>query len=449
MLSQIVFSALAVCQIQVGQLPVGSWPSFLGVGGSWASSTTASGNLPQQWSPVQGISWQAELVGHGQSSPVAWGDRLFFTSVAGAKKDQYFVSCLSLKNGAQLWQQTVQNGSPVENSLYVSRAAPTPVVDGQQLVAVFESGNCIALDHDGNILWQRDLNQTHGPFIAEFGLGASPCQDADRVFVLLEHDGPSHLIALDKRTGELAWAAPRGPRRSWSSPMLIEIANEKQIVVSSAGSIDGYEPTSGKLLWSFSDIGGNTGTTPLDCGAGKFLVGASPGRQGENAAQAATSNCLMQIDREGTGWQVTKLWHNADASPSWASPILHRGLAYWVNRVGVVCCINAETGQTVYQGRSKQSCWATPFAVGDRIYLFGKDGLTTVIAAGETFKILAENRLWPEDAPPPDASLQTQESTAERQKAAAMFSGPTVYGYAVVGAQFIIRIGNRVYCVGE
>lgn len=251
----------------------------------------------------------------------------------------------------------------------------------------FSSGNCIALDHDGNILWQRDLNQTHGPFIAEFGLGASPCQDADRVFVLLEHDGPSHLITRWINGRVNLRGRHRGPRRSWSSPMLIEIANEKQIVVSSAGSIDQSprhpESCCGRLGASVA-----IQARLLSYGAGKFLVGASPGRQGENAAQAATSNCLMQIDREGTGWQVTKLWHNADASPSWASPILHRGLAYWVNRVGVVCCINAETGQTVYQGRSKQSCWATPFAVGDRIYLFGKDGLTTVIAAGETFKIL-------------------------------------------------------------
>lgn len=72
-----------------------------------------------------------------------------------------------------------------------------------------------------------------------------------------------------------------------------------------------------------------------------------------------------------------------------------------------------------------------------------------VIAAGPKFQILTENRLWPEDAAPTDATLQTQESTAERQRAAAMFSGPTVYGYAAIADKLVLRIGNRLYCVGN
>ena len=229
---------------------------------------------------------------------------------------------------ARNWHHQVKNSAPVENSLYVSRAAPTPVVDQERLVVLFESGDCVALTHEGQRLWQRDLAADYGPLVAKFGLAASPCQVADLAFVLLEHEGPGHLLALDKRTGETVWQANRSPRQSWSSPAIVYFQGAPQVVISSAGSVDGYQPLTGQLLWSFSGVGGNTGVTPIDCGQGRFLIGASAGRQGEHAEEAKVSNALMQIVPDGDGYAVKRLWIAADANPSWASPIVHQGLAY-------------------------------------------------------------------------------------------------------------------------
>ena len=422
-----------------------SWPAFLGAG---ASSTNAE-TLPIKWSPSENVLWRATLPGHGQSSPVVWGQRVFLTSVEGPQKETFHILCLDLQSGTELWRRSLKNSSPVANSVYVSRAAPTPVVDVSSVIAQFESGDIVAFSHDGDELWKRSLTVEFGPFVAEFGLGASPCQTEKHAFVLLEHDGPSHLVALDKASGRTIWTADRTARRSWSSPAIIAVAGKQQVVVSSAGSVDGYASDDGKLLWSFKDVGGNTGATPIDFGDGRFLVGASAGRQGENADTAKKSNCLMQVTTDGTGWDVERKWIAEEASPTWASPIVHDGLAYWINRVGVVSCFDAKSGELVYRERTKQSCWATPFAIGDRIYWFGKDGLTTVIATGREFKVLAENQLWNPDDLIPEESAPTSESTEERRRAAAMFSGPTLYGYAVVNNRFVLRIGNQAFCVSK
>ncbi len=306
-----------------------SWPAFLGSG---ATAVNAE-QLPLQWKPTENIAWRADLPGHGQSSPVIWGERVFLTSVEGPNKENYQVICLDLKTGQQRWTKSLKNSAPAANSVYVSRAAPTPTVDAQRVVAQFESGDCVAFDHDGQLLWQRDLSKDYGPFVAEFGLGASPCQTDATVFVLLEHDGPSCLVALDKKSGVTLWKADRKSRRSWSSPSVINIAGSPQIVVSSAGTVDGYDPASGKLLWTFAEVGGNTGTTPIDIGDGKFLIAASAGRQGENAADAKKSNFLMQVDREGDDWKTVRVWSTEEASPSWASPscikVTLTGLIAW------------------------------------------------------------------------------------------------------------------------
>ncbi len=420
------------------------WPAFLGAGAVRAESP-----LPLTWSPTENLAWQIEVAGYGQSSPVLWSDQVFVTSVEGAKKESFHTTCLDLKTGAEVWRKTISNSSPVDNSLYVSRAAPTPVVDAERVVVQFESGDCVAYSHAGVELWTRQLGQDYGPFVPEFGLGASPCQTESTVFVLLEQDGPSCVVALDKATGKTKWKVDREPRQSWSSPAIVTVENTPQVVVSSAGSVVGYAAESGEQLWKFDDVGGNTATTPIDHGQGRFLIAASAGRQGENAASAKKSNALMQISRKDDKWMVERKWVTEDASPSWASPIIHEGLAYWVNRVGAVYCIDAATGAPVYTQRAKQSCWATPVAIGDRIYLFGKEGVTTVIKSGREFEIVAENQLWnPEDIKPVELS-EADQASEERRRGAAMFGGPTLYGVAVADQSFVVRIGQRVYCIRE
>ncbi|MCU0707407.1 MAG: PQQ-like beta-propeller repeat protein [Pirellula sp.] len=419
------------------------WPAFLGAG---ASSNVAD-HLPQQWSKEQGIAWKLALTGHGQSSPVVWGDSVYLTTVDGKSKDEFLTYCVDIESGAIRWMNKISNSHPVQNSLYVSRAATTPVVDARGIVCCFESGDCVAYDHAGKQLWKRDLGSELGPIVAEFGLGASPCQTEKLVCMLIEHDGPSYLVALDKGTGDIVWKSERTARRSWSSPATFTIDGVEQIVISSAGTIDGYDAATGKQLWTIEGVGGNTGVTPIDIGKGEFLIGASGGRQGENETAAKKSNGLVRVQKDGELWKASVVWSNEKLAPTWASPIVHRDLAYWVNRVGVVSCVDAATGELVFAERIKQSCWATPIAAGDRIYFFGKDGITSVIAAGREFKVLSENELFDPDQLPPETTQMEEESSEERRRGAAMFGGPTVYGAAAAGDRFLARIGNQLFCI--
>ncbi len=421
------------------------WPAFLGAG----STTPSADNIPLTWSPTEAIAWQSPIPGHGQSSPVVWGKRVFVSTVEGPKKDACIVMAFSLIDGTTLWSYSLDNSDPVENSVYVSRAAPTPVVDADRLIVFFESGDLVALDHDGKELWKRSLSQDYGKFQNKFGLSGSPVQTQENIFILVDDEGPSYLVAIDKQTGKTVWKQDRMPRNSWSSPGLVKVGTTEQVVVSSDGTVDGYDALTGKLEWTFSEVGGNTGTSPYDLGDGRFFVAASAGRDGANTQLAKKSNFLMQVQQDGNGFRGVPLWNSDEATPSWASPIAHQGCAYWVNRVGVVYCLDLATGKVHYKERTKQSCWATPVGIGDRVYFFGKDGVTTVLAAGPEFKVLAENVLWDPDAIEPDPKAGANEPTEERQRAAAMFSGPTVYGVAIADGSIVVRTGDKLYCIRD
>ncbi len=422
-----------------------TWPSFLGQGALVVNPDRAFVN----WAPKEGILWSVATPGHGQSSPVSWGDKIFVTSTDGPNKDDYHVLCIEANDGKFLWDYTFKNSDPVENSVFVSRAAPTPLVDKNHVITFFESGDVVAIDHSGKEVWNRTITEQYGKFKNKFGLSGSPVQNQNHLFILVDDEGPSYLLALEKASGKEIWKQDRSSRNSWSSPAMHTIDGVEQVVVSSAGSVDGYSCATGNLLWTYTGVGGNTGCTPISIGSGKFLIAASAGRDGGNAEMARKSNAMMQVTKNENTWKAEILWTAEEATPSWGSPMVHQGCAYWVNTKGLLYCFDAATGKLHFKERLKQSCWATPYGAGDRVYFFGKEGLTTVIAAGTDFRLIAENQLWEPDEVAIDSSAGVKEQTAERRNAATTFSGRTQYGYAIVGNKIIMRTGDKLFCIGK
>ena len=145
------------------------WPGFLGGG----ATPLPADSVPLAWSPTDNVAWKAALPGHGQSSPVIHGDDVFVTAVEGPLQDTYHVLFLSLADGTEPWRHSLPSTAPVKNSLYVSRAAPTPAVDADRVYAFFESGDLVAVNRDGSVSWSRSLSHDYGPFKNEFGLAAS------------------------------------------------------------------------------------------------------------------------------------------------------------------------------------------------------------------------------------------------------------------------------------
>ncbi|MFG0264742.1 MAG: PQQ-binding-like beta-propeller repeat protein [Rhodopirellula sp. JB055] len=388
------------------------WPAFLGQG---RSETLNAKNLPLTWSPGENLRWKQTIFGKGQSSPVVWGDNVYVTSIQGDMKETCVVMSIGLSDGEVKWTREIESATPVRANYFQSRSAPTPVVDENHLVAFFETGNLVGIDRDsGDVLWERSLTDETGPFQSDIGLASSLAQHGDKAFVLIDHEGDSYLMAVNKSTGETAWKTERFSRKSYASPAIVRIGGKAQIVCSSDGSVDGYSPETGEQLWTFEDIGANTSNTPPAVLEDMVLVGASNGMQDARAVEARESNLCLRIGGDGTRFQPEVAWKTTKATTTFASPIAHQGLAYWITNAGALYCFDLESGELVYRKRAGEQCWVTPVAVGDRIYLFGKGGETTVIAAGPKFKVLAENELWDIDSIPATSSGQFAGPRAEK-----------------------------------
>lgn len=89
---------ISVSPCIAGEPAASSWTEFRNGGSSHSAS-----EVPVSWSPDKGISWQKELPGYGQSSPVVFNGRVYLTTVVGSMKDECQILSFDLKTGEQIW----------------------------------------------------------------------------------------------------------------------------------------------------------------------------------------------------------------------------------------------------------------------------------------------------------------------------------------------------------
>lgn len=394
------------------------------------------------WGPTPPVDWEVPLRGYGQSSPLVRDGRVYITSVSGDLKQNLHVQALGLDDGQELWSWQGPSSSPTPRTPYVSKAASTPVCDEHGVIALFESGNLVALRPDGEHRWQRDLVASSGPLDVRHGLGASLEQDDDRVFVWLERKTDPRVLCLAKRDGEILWDVPGLGATSWSSPRLISVDGKEHLILSGSGRIAGLDPETGQRLWTLEGLGGNTVTTPMPAGPGRFLIGASSGRNSEARSSGPRTNGLIEIAaREDGGFEARILWSSRRATSSFGSPVAHGGRAYFVSSNGVLYGLDLEDGRELYAERTGSSVWATPIVCGTRLLLFGKDGAIKIIRSADEFQEISSHTLGESPA----------ETTAEKQPASAEdaaereFTKPTIYAACVVDGSLLLRRGDRLY----
>ncbi len=381
------------------------WPGFLG---GQATNVSRAARLPLNWSD-ESVAWRVTTPGFGQSSPVIWDDTVFLTSLEGRTKETLFITAVDLEDGTERWRRTLDAAEAFEWNDYVSKGAPTPAVDGERLYAFFDSGDLLALTHDGETVWHRKLGAEYGTVGGNHGVGNSVLLTDDAVVILLTRRTYSYLLAVDPATGETLWKADREPGVAWSTPMLTPDGEE--IVVSASGHIEGFDSATGERLWFFDDLRGNHVPSPTVTDD-LVIVGG----------MAVQANLALRRGRTGVLDRADVAW-TAGSGSNFASPFLYRGCVYWVNPAGVARCLAPESGAVRWTHRLPASIWATPLGHEDHVYFFTTQGVTQVLhARADTPEVVATNHLSV-DAP--------------------------VTGFAAVDDAIVIRAGTEVIRVGR
>ena len=377
------------------------WSGFRGQGNSRASGA----GYPLEWSPEKNLTWDVQLPGYGQSSPVVHGSQVFLTALEGPYKETLSVLSLSLETGDILWRRNFSPTQRTKVSNMVSKAAPTPAADADSVYAFFETGEFLALSHAGELRWQRSLVREYGEFQGRHGIGSSLRLTRTGVVVLAAHSGPSFLLSADKKTGENLWRTERPDGIAWSTPAVCRHRDQEIILAGGGDRLDAFHSGDGSLVWNLDGLEGNRVTSPTPFPGGA-IIGSS--KKGHNLA--------IRFPREG-GDSPSIMWRAPNATTYFCSPLVYRDQAYFVNKAGVAYCLSLATGEELWTRRLQGQNWVSPIGAGDQVYFFSMRHGTDVLRASNRFEKLAGN--------PP-------------------LAGGRLYGVAAVNAAFLTRYGDRL-----
>ncbi|MDP6553778.1 MAG: PQQ-binding-like beta-propeller repeat protein [Pirellulaceae bacterium] len=381
------FVAAAVLIVGTSQFPMGltvvtaqQWTRFRGPNGSGISDAKT---VPVQWTKDD-YRWIAELPGNGHSSPVVWGDRVFVTSADEAEQTRYLL-CLSAEDGSHTWQRKFAFKS-YKHHKNNSSASNTPTVDGDQVYVLWQSrasSSLVALDHEGQELWRYDL----GPYLHGQGGATSPILYEDLVVICNDHKTGSALVAVNRTTGKEVWKIPReGKRACYSTPCVFAAPNrEPELIFTHCfEGIVGVDPSSGRQKWMIDVFGRHSQRavgSPIVYG--DLVIGSSGAGGGEKnvvAVQPASSDT-----------PASEIYRIQRAAPHVPTPLIYNDRLFLWGDGGIVACIDAKTGKTIWTGRVRGNYFGSPVCVDGKLYCADIDGEVVVVEAADTFKELARN----------------------------------------------------------
>lgn len=238
-----VLGAIALSLAGTGNLASGDWPQWGGPTRDFQVETSVA----PRWPPGgPRVVWQRPL-DEGYSGIVVADGTLY---TLGRRGDMERVFATSAETGEPLW--TYEYSAPLPAGLLTNHGVgprSTPLVAGTGLITVGINGTLLCLDRTrGTVRWRVELVTGLGGSQNSRGYASSPIAFGDLILVPVGGKGRA-LVAFRLSDGTVAWKS--GDFESApSSPLLIELAGKIQVVALLDGFVAGFDPESGRVLWS-------------------------------------------------------------------------------------------------------------------------------------------------------------------------------------------------------
>jgi outer membrane protein assembly factor BamB len=246
------------------------------------------------------------------------------------------VVCYRTRDGAELWV----HGDPVRFDSSMGGPGPraTPTIDDGRVYAVGATGLLNCLDAGtGRVIWPVNILEDNQAENIGHGVCGSPLVIGDRVIVSPTGADGNSLAAYDRRTGKRLWRGGQA-QTSYSSPLLAELGDTRQVLLFNSAGVAGHDLDSGRVLWSFPWTNGQeiNCSQPIPNAGGPGQVYLSTG-YGKGSA-------LIQVWRSGDAWSARARWTSRAMGTKFTTAVLYQGHVYGLDD-GILACQDLRTGR--------------------------------------------------------------------------------------------------------
>jgi len=425
------------------------WPQFRGDN---ASGISSSKSLPPDFSADDKVAWRVKL-GDGIGSPVVMKGRVFTTAMVAEQKVAVFG--LDAASGRQRWRTEFATGALPRITPPNSHASSTPAADEERVYVYFSTIGLLAFDAaTGAELWRYAMPKP--AYLMDWGAASSPIIHKGMVIFCQDDDLAPFLVAVDAKTGKERWKTLRKDMLAgYALPVICEANGRTDLVIAGSGKLKGYDPATGKELWTCNTLLRTIMTSPVVHDGVIYIAVQSYGdatrtlkhallewldtnqdgiltreetpkefherfdssdknkdrkigpEEIDTAFQssdnmAAGGNIIQAIKGGGTG-DVTAshvLWNLDHKTPSnLSSPLFYNNRLYLVKSGGLSSCYDTRAGSVLWE-RSRLGnfgdYFASPIAADGKVFIAGKNGFIVVLEDGPELKVLGKNDLGEE-----------------------------------------------------
>ena len=362
------------------------WPQWMGPlrDGVWRETGILK-TFPKDGPRVR---WRSKI-GGGYAGPAVVGGRVYVTDKqlpAGATDPSNpfergraaateRVLCLDDADGSIVWKHEYECPYTVS---YPAGPRTTPVVHDGHVYTLGSEGDLLCLKADsGKVVWSKSFQKDYGrEQTPVWGYSSNPLLDGDRLICLVGGLGTA-VVAFHKETGKELWRAlnSSGEHASgYSTPIVIEAAGQRQLIVWHPTAINGLDPETGRVLWEqpFTSKSGLSVATPR---VADHLLFVSAFYDGSILMNLNATKPQVVWKRQGQNERITDALHCLIGTP-----VIEDDHIYGVCAYGELRCLNLKTGDRLwatFEPTSGESArWGTAFIVKheDRHFLFSEKG---------------------------------------------------------------------------
>jgi len=329
-----------------------SWPEYRGSQRDGYSKET---NLLEKWPNGGPPELYRQPVGLGFAGFVISGGKAYTIE---QRREYEAITCYEFRTGKELWAYKYK--AYFKEQLGGDGPRATPTLNGGFLYSLGAEGHLVCLRADtGEHVWTINILSDLKEKNLDWAMAGSPLVVEDLVYVTNSGQSGESLLGFDKLTGKLITKA-LVEKQAYVSLMDVELLGKRQILGVSAFNMNGFEPGTGKLLWSFpwAPEYHNNCAQPLLISDSQIFISSGYGK----------GCALVQIvkhDNDSTVvvFSALEMWSNLQMKNKFNSSIFHEGHVYGLDD-GILVCLDVETGKRKWKkGR---------YGYGQLIYADGK-----------------------------------------------------------------------------
>lgn len=318
--------------------------------------------------------WRQPCGGGYASFAIAQG--LAFT--LEQRRQQEVVVAYYVETGHEIW--THGWDAHFTESMGGDGPRATPAYDDGRVYAIGATGELRCLNAaDGKLLWSKNILTENNSSVPTYGVSASPLIVDEKLIVLTGGERPGEVVCYHKHDGRKIWSSPR-ENTGYASPMLIEVAGERQLLVSFATNTVGLRLDDGAVRWRFPWQVQNNQlpiAQPIMIGSNRFVLSAG----------YFTGSAAFEItDPEGE-FNVKELWRNTNMKNKFSTSVTWDGFVYGLDE-SILVCLDATTGERRWKD-GRYGYGQMLLASGHLVILSGDGNLALVRATPDRHEELA------------------------------------------------------------